>query len=147
MKAWRLARRKFAGLDGSGASLYGGRWNPSGRAVVYSSENLSLALLEIIVHLELALEQLPADYVKIEINVPQELKIETIEALPRTSAAMREIGRRWHEAGRSAALLVPSVIVMEEKNLLLNPAHRDFAKIRSARSRPFRIDEQLLFSA
>ena len=146
MTAWRLARRRFAALDGAGARLYGGRWNPAGSAIVYSSQNLSLALLEIIVHLEVALERLPADYVKIEIDVPDEVQIDTLETLPRSAAAMREIGRRWHDAARSAALLVPSVIVAEEKNLLLNPTHPEFAKIRSARPRPFRIDERLVFS-
>lgn len=144
MKAWRLARRKFAALDGVGASVFGGRWNPPGQTVVYSAENLSLALLEVIVHLELALDWLPPDYVKIELQIPDNVRIEEHASLPRNARAMQEIGRRWRHAGDSVGLFVPSVIVPEEKNLLLNPEHRDFTRIQKARPRPFKIDLRLL---
>ena len=144
MKVWRLARQAFAALNGAGARLYGGRWNRTGQSVVYTSQNLSLAVLEVIVHLELAPELLPPDYVKIEIDVPDELAVERVAALPRTAAAMLELGARWYESGATVALLVPSVIVVEEHNLLVNPGHRDFAKIRSRRPRPFGFDARLL---
>jgi RES domain-containing protein len=144
VKVWRLARRAFAALDGNGARLYGGRWNRAGQSIVYTSQNLSLAVLEVIVHLELAPELIPPDYFKIEIDVPDDVTVDRVEMLPRTAAAMVELGSRWYESGTTATLLVPSVIVNEEFNLLVNPAHRDFAKIRAGRPRPFRLDTRLL---
>jgi RES domain-containing protein len=144
VKVWRLARRAFAALDGTGARLYGGRWNRTGQAVVYTSQNLSLAVLEVIVHLELAPELFPPDYVKIEIDVPDEVAIERVGVVPRTATATLELGARWYARGGTAGLLVPSVIVAEEHNLLLNPGHPDFAKIRSRRPRPFGFDARLL---
>ena len=106
--------------------------------------NLSLAVLEVIVHLELAPELFPPDYVKIEINVPDEVAIERVGVVPRTATATLELGVRWYARGGTVGLLVPSVIVAKEHNLLLNPRHRDFARIRSRRPRPFGFDARLL---
>ena len=144
MRAWRLARRSFAELDGAGARQYGGRWNRRGQAVVYSSEHLSLAVLEMIVHLELALEDFPADYAKIAIEVPDALRIERVQSLPKTAAQAVEIGAHWYDSGRAVGLLVPSVIVPEEHNLLLNPGHPDFERIKARPARLFRFDPRLL---
>jgi RES domain-containing protein len=141
---WRLARRTFAALDGEGARLYGGRWNRVGQPVVYAAQNLSLAILEVIVHLELALELFPPDYVKIEIDIAADIAVERVSMLPHTASAMLELGAQWYEAGKTAVLTVPSVIVTEECNVLLNPGHRDFAKVRRARPRPFRLDTRLV---
>ena len=143
MKVWRLARRPFAALDGLGAHRYGGRWNRPGQAVVYTSQNLSLALLEIVVHLELQAERLPPDYVKIEIEVPDEVACERIERLPEKSLEMVDLGARWYASATTVGLVVPSVIVAEENNLLLNPAHPDFSRLRIASPRPFRLDPRL----
>jgi len=147
VRAWRLARKTFARLDGAGARLFGGRWNRRGQAVVYSAENLSLAVLEVIVHLELALEDFPADYVKIAIEIPDALGIERIETLPRTAAQTLEIGASWYASGTAVGLLVPSVIVPEEHNLLLNPGHPDFQRVKALPARPFRFDPRLLSEA
>jgi RES domain-containing protein len=144
LTVWRLARRALAALDGAGARLYGGRWNRPGQSVVYTAAHLSLALLEVMVHLELPVEWLPPDYVKIEIEIPGDLKVERIDTLPRSARAMLELGTRWCEARTSAVLLVPSIVVVEESNLLLNPAHPDFARIRGARPRPLHFDPRLL---
>ena len=126
------------------ARLYGGRWNRRGQAVVYSSEHLSLAVLEVIVHLELALEDFPADYAKIAIEVPDAVRIERIKTLTRTAAQAVEIGAKWYDSGRAVGLLVRSVIVPEEHNLVLNPGHPDFERIRARPARPFRFDPRLL---
>jgi RES domain-containing protein len=143
VRAWRLARRSFAELDGAGARLYGGRWNRRGQAVVYSSEHLSLAVLEVIVHLELALEDFPADYAKIALEVPDALRIERVQRLPKSAAQAVEIGANWYDSGRAVGLLVPSVIVPEEHNLLLNPGHPDFERITARPARSFRFDPRL----
>ncbi len=147
MRAWRLARKTFARLDGAGARLFGGRWSRRGQTVVYSSENLSLAVLEVIVHLELALEDFPTDYVKIAIEIPDALGIGRIETLPRTAAQTLEIGTSWYDSGTTVALLVPSVIVAEEHNLLLNPGHPDFQQVKALPASAFRFDPRLFGAA
>lgn len=144
MKVWRLTRSEFARLDGTGARLYGGRWNRVGLPVVYASEHLSLALIEIVVHLELPAELLPTDYAKIEIDLPDDVAYEKLERLPASASSMLEAGNRWFEAGVVAALFVPSVIVLEENNVLFNPTHRDFAKVKAQPPRRFTIDQRLL---
>jgi len=133
LRVWRLAHGRFATLDGEGARLYGGRWNPVGRRMVYTSEHLSLALLEVIVHLELPVEMLPPDYVKLEIEVPERLRVDILTSLPKSLAAMVETGRRWLDANGCVALRVPSVILGEENNLLINPSHPDFGEIKVGR--------------
>jgi RES domain-containing protein len=143
VRVWRLARRRLAALDGAGAHLYGGRWNRRGQSVVYCSEHLSLALLEVIVHLELAPEDFPADYVKIAIEVPDGLELDRIESLPRTAARMSEVGAEWYDSAKTVALLVPSVIVPEEHNLLLNPRHPQFERIKPLPPKPFHFDPRL----
>ena len=97
-----------------------------------------------IVHLELALELLPPDCVKIEIDIAADIAVERVSTLPHTATAMLDLGARWYEAGETAVLIVPSVIVTEECNVLLNLGHRNFAKVRRARPRLFRLDTRLV---
>jgi RES domain-containing protein len=144
VRVWRLARRPFAALDGAGARLYGGRWNWPGQAIVYVSEQLSLAVLEVIVHLELSPEDFPPDYVKIEIEIPDALELERVDVSPRTGRLARDIGSGWYASGRTVGLLVPSVVVAEENNLLLNPRHPQFEQIKPSAPKPFRFDPRLL---
>ena len=144
MRFWRLARRHHAALDGEGARRYGGRWNRRGQAVVYGAQNLSLATLEIIVHLEVAIEDFPSDYVKIAFEVPDALLSRRIKTLPQTDEQMRTTGSRWYESADHVALLVPSVVIPEEFNVLLNPAHRNFVQVRVTAPAPFRIDPRLM---
>ncbi|MGD8932614.1 MAG: RES family NAD+ phosphorylase, partial [Chromatiales bacterium] len=110
MKAWRLCRAPFARLDGSGAESKGGRWNSPGRPVVYASKHLSLAILEVLVHLEVDVDELPDDYVSVEIAVPDHLNLEVCRAeiniynLTETRAA----GDKWLTSAQTALFEVPS---------------------------------------
>jgi RES domain-containing protein len=140
MRFWRLARRRFSALDGYGSHLYGGRWNRAGLAVVYCAEHLSLAVLEVLVHLELDPEDFPDDYVKIAIEVPRSIKLDRIESLPSDLEDAKELGSEWIRSGETLGLLVPSVLVHEERNLLLNPEHRDFSRLAILDPQPFRFD-------
>ncbi|MGO9606269.1 MAG: RES family NAD+ phosphorylase [Candidatus Binataceae bacterium] len=143
MRWWRLARRRHAALDGAGARRYGGRWNRPGQSVVYTSQHLSLALLEIIVHLELSPEELPDDYVKIAIEIPDDLKLSRLDQLPQNDDEMLDVGVNWHDSGLTVGLLVPSVIIPEERNLLLNPTQPDFARVESSPPELFKLDQRL----
>jgi RES domain-containing protein len=137
--AWRICRLPYADLSGEGARIYGGRWNSPGRPVVYMAEAAALAVLEVRVHLDLDASLLPADYVLMAIDIDA-LDVETIEPAPPDP---RAFGDAWLASRRSPLLSVPSAIVPESRNLLLNVAHPDTGKARVASVRAFAFDERL----
>lgn len=150
MRVWRLARREHSALDGEGARRAGGRWNSPGIPVVYTASALSLAVLELLVHTDPDL--VPNDLHAFEIDVPDSLpsSLLDISTLPSNwrqipnHPGCRALGDRWLE-GRSQALLgVPSAVVPEELNYLINPAHPDARLIQVVRSRAFSLDRRLL---
>jgi RES domain-containing protein len=146
--AWRLTKARHArhAFDGEGARRYGGRWNSPGTRVVYTAATPSLAVLEILVHLQ-AVAPL-GGYVLIEARLPEEL-IETVARPPSDWRAQpapestRRLGDEWLASGRSMALAVPSVVSPLESLVLLNPAHRDFRRVRLGRPRPYALDPRL----
>ncbi|MCU7804145.1 MAG: RES family NAD+ phosphorylase [Candidatus Thiodiazotropha sp. (ex Lucinoma borealis)] len=145
MRVWRVCRKPFVKLDGSGAGLIGGRWNTPGGPMVYASSHLSLALLEVLVHLELEFDELPDDYVSVEIDIPKQLSIKTISStldlfdLEET----RRLGDLWLSSAESAVLSVPSCVIPQELNYCINPAHADFSLIRTMDVQPFQFDTRL----
>ena len=146
MRVWRLCRKRHAAFDGEGARLAGGRWNRRGTPVVYCSATLSLAVLEYFVNLPGGLA--PPDLVSIAADVPDALSSESLEAgaLPRNwrrypaPEALAELGTRWVREGKTAVLAVPSVVVPQERNYLLNPAHADFKRVLVGKPNPFSLD-------
>jgi len=139
MHSWRLCRAPFADLTGEGARLYGGRWNSSGRPLVYSASSAALAVLEIRVHLDLAPDLVPDDYVLVTIDL-RELPIEIVDRVP---ADPKAFGDQWLEEKRTPVLQVPSAIVPENANILLNPAHPLASGASVAGSRRFEFDRRL----
>jgi RES domain-containing protein len=137
--AWRLCREPLADLVGEGARRYGGRWNTRGRPLVYAASCAALAVLEMRVHLDLMPELLPDDYVLVTIELA-DVTIEEVTELPAEPAVF---GDDWLAERRSAVLQVPSVIVPESANLLLNPAHPSAGQARIIRRRPFAFDPRL----
>lgn len=147
MLLWRICRRRYAASawSGEGARLFGGRWNSPGTSVVYTSTSLALAAIETFVHLEPNLR--PADLVSIAVELSDDLPTSRITpaALPtdwarRRGDSLREFGDGWLRAAETVALYVPSAAIRGEWNVLLNPAHPAFRKIRSERPRPFKFD-------
>jgi RES domain-containing protein len=118
---------------------------------VYTAGHLSLAVLEVLVHVTAA-EDLPADLVAIPADLPDDLPIETvrIEDLPRdwrrtpSRAALADYGTAWLRAARTVALAVPSAVVPVETNYILNPVHSDFGRIVVGRAEPFDLDPRLV---
>lgn len=139
MLAWRLCRAPFADLTGEGARRFGGRWNTPGLPVVYAASSAALAVLEVRVHLDLPPELLPDDYVLLSIELG-ELDIEVVETTPPAPAAF---GDTWLREQRTPILRVPSAIVPESSNLLLNPVHPSAARARVAVIRAFTFDPRL----
>jgi RES domain-containing protein len=150
MRVWRLARRVHSALNGEGARLVGGRWNSPGNAVLYTSATLSLAVLELLVHTDPDL--VPHDLRSFEIEVPDSIKPRVLDpsSLPSNwrnipnHPGCRALGDEWLKKGSSALLAVPSALVPEELNYLINPAHSDASKIRVVRSKSFSFDRRLL---
>lgn len=148
MRVWRLARLVHADLDGEGAQRAGGRWNSPGRPLIYTSRHLSLAALELLVHLDS--DTVPADLAAFEIHVPDDLSRARVDPGELASGwaerldVTRAVGDAWLAAARTAVLMVPSVLVPHEENALVNPAHPDAVGIRVVRSMPFGFDSRLL---
>ena len=147
---WRLvkATRAESAFDGEGAFRFGGRWNSRGHRAVYASSTLSLALLEILVHLDAA-AQVP-DLVALSVRVPL-ADIKTFK--PPTAAKAttspwdlrqtRAWGDSWIEQASSPVLRVPSSIVPMESNFLIHPQHPGFKKYTISAPLPFPIDPRL----
>ncbi|MGI8496265.1 MAG: RES family NAD+ phosphorylase [Gemmatimonadaceae bacterium] len=147
-RIYRICRRSFIALDGRGAFLYGGRWNTPGTAIVYASRTLALAALEALAHF--APDTAPDDLVALTIELPADATItRPAEALPRDWArsldhrACQAAGDLWARAGSALALRVPSAIVPEEENVLLNPLHAQMARVRVVARRDFVFDPRL----
>lgn len=149
MRLWRIASGRHDPLDGEGARRVGGRWNSPGRPVVYASAHASLAVLEKLVWVDP--EDVPDDLLLFEIEIPDDAPLATVEVdrLPDDwaeagSPACISVGDRWLAAGDALALVVPSAVLREERNVLLDPRHPDAARVRVVESRPFAFDLRLL---
>ena len=149
MRTWRLCRRAHAAPDGEGARRYGGRWNLRGTALVYTSASASLAALECFVHLDP--EEAPVDLILTPVDIPpslvvRELRVAALPAdwrdLPAPEALAR-LGTDWARRLESAVFAVPSAVVPEERNYLLNPAHPGFRTITFGAARPFSLDPRM----
>lgn len=148
MVLWRISNHPS--LAGEGALRTSGRWHTRGKRVVYCAQNPAAALLEILVHFEIEIRDLPARYRLLKIEVPDDVRIErvTFGELPgdwseRTDVT-RAIGDTWLARGSTALLSVPSAIVPETFNVLLNPAQQDADRIVIAQTTEHALDLRLL---
>jgi len=148
MRCFRVADARFPLFDATGARLYGGRWNSSGRGVIYAAETYAGAILEVLVHANIG--RIPQTHAVIAIEIPEGMAVEHLSTtdLPgwdsASQAVSRNLGDRWLAEARSAVLMVPSLVTQgREHNVLLNPAHPEFAAIRSSAPEPVVWDERL----
>ncbi len=153
MIVFRLTLAKYVdtAFTGEGARRVGSRWTPIGYPAVYAASSVALAVLETLVHADLSV--MPSHRV-IQVDIPDTLAITTIEdpTLPLNwretppAAALQSIGKAWLDAAETAVLKVPSVIVPQEFNYLLNPGHPDFKQLSIGTGSTFDIDPRLLES-
>lgn len=148
---WRIVKTKYAAqaFDGEGARLYGGRWNSPGVRMVYTSENLALAALEILTHL--GKSGLLASYSRCAVHFDESLITPLDRSLLpadwRTYPAPPELqllGDTWVADSTSVVLEVPSVLIETESNYLINPLHPDFSTLVIDRPEPFDFDSRLI---
>ena len=142
MRLFRMARRRFADdLSGTGARLAGGRWNSVGNSVLYTSMSISLALCEYLVNSKI--KQSPADMCVITIEAPDDsLKTVSDPALLESRILTIDAGDKWIRSGETLCLKVPSKVVPLEFNVLVNPSHQMFGKIKVISIDGFSFDER-----
>ena len=148
MFLWRVSNH--ASLAGDGGLRASGRWHTRGKRVVYCAENPAAALLEILVHFEIEIRDLPARHRLLKLNVPDELHVGRVSPTDLGSdwiddaLATRAIGDTWLTRATTPLLAVPSAVVPETSNVLLNPAHPDAKRIVVVQSTDHVIDPRLV---
>ena len=147
-QAFRISDGRFDPFSAIGASLVGGRWNSPGDGVIYASRTFAGAMLECLAHAGIG--RIPKTHVSIEISIAGTVSAEwhDVDSLPagwdhRDLRVARAFGNEWIRAGRTAVLVVPSVVARRESNVLLNPKHADFKNVIAGRPEPVIWDARL----
>jgi len=148
MQIYRLADSRHPVWSGTGAMLVGGRFNSPGRPVIYGALSFAGAMLEVLVHARIG--KVPRHHVWVQTEVPNTVSIERIDVDnlvrgwdgPDLKIA-RAVGDRWIEEGKSAVLIVPSVVARAEFNTLVNPVHPDAKHLLITEPQPVVWDERL----
>ncbi|WP_046755070.1 RES family NAD+ phosphorylase [Kordia jejudonensis] len=142
------AKRKNELLSGIGAEKIGGRWNEIGTRAIYTSQHISLSYLEVVMHLDIT-EDLPSDRILVHIEIPDDVSVFELKKLPKNwntfpyNSKTQEIFTKFVEYNKQAVLKVPSAIVRDEFNYILNPRHVDFPKIKVVKVQKFAFDSRL----
>lgn len=133
-----------------GARQYPGRWNHAGTAVVYAAGSLSLMLLEALAHFDT--DTAPPRFVFFEVEIPDDVAVRRVterelhknwRSWPHPKGT-RDLGTAWAESGTTAILIVPSALVPQEDNVILNPGHGDFKRLRIGAAQPIQLDTRLV---
>lgn len=150
LSAWRIVQARHAAqaFTGEGARLYGGRWNSPGVPLIYTAQSRSLAALELLVHLEAP--HLLRSYLLFEVlfeesvvstlapaDFPAEWRDDPIPI------GTQRAGDRWAQSAASPVLRVPSVLIPQESNFLLNPLHPGFTAMEIREPMAFAFDSRL----
>src|SRR6478609_762267 len=150
MEVFRLSRAIYTTtLSGKGAAIKGARWNSIGVEMIYTASNRSLAMAEVAVHFTMA--TLPADYVMTTIFIPDDISLQkqNINDLPKDwnafphPASTQAIGDRFIGNGKYCVLQIPSVVTQGDFNLLINPNHAEFSKIKMILTEKFPFDKRI----
>jgi RES domain-containing protein len=151
LEAWRICKPKYtpSAFDGEGASRSPGRWNHRGQRLVYAADTQSLALLELLVHSSMNLVKLYCiipcwfDEGLVETLDPSSLPVGWRTMVDPSWAPLQDIGGDWINSMRSAVLRVPTAIVPNQLNYLINPRHPDFTKIKIGTAIDYQPDPRL----
>ena len=148
MVLWRISNHDS--LNAAGGLRSEGRWHPLGYPVVYCAQAPAAALLEMLVRLGLSMARAPVMYRLLRIDAPDDIAVDSVDrgelpddwTIDRGRTQM--LGNVWLASGRTAMLLVPSAIVPETWNVLLNPSHRDAARVRVTSATEHELDSRFL---
>lgn len=148
MIVYRITNEAYKNdISGNGAALYGSRWNSKGIHLLYTSQFISLSILESLVHLKK--DEIPPTQYLLHIEFPDEKKIAEV--------SYKKMKKKWHEESEytqwigdqfmqnkeGLVLKVPSAIVPQENNFLLNPLHAEFKKVKIISSELLQLDKRL----
>jgi RES domain-containing protein len=131
---WRVSN--YATLDGVGGTYVGGRWHTKGHPIIYCSEDPSTALLETLVHMEIDSEDRPQTFQVLKIQSSATLTVERMNVKklssdwPANLVLTKSIGDNWLQSRKSLLFDVPSVLIPERRNFLINPLHPEMKKLR-----------------
>jgi len=148
MILWRISNH--ADLSGVGGLYAPARWHTRGHPIVYLAESPSSALLEALVHLEMERDDLPATYQLLKLEAEEGIPCDSValETLPEhwkdSEAITRMIGDEWLRLRRTALLRVPSAVMPETWNWLLNPRHSGASRVKILTTGTYRHDSRLL---
>jgi RES domain-containing protein len=148
MTLYRIVRCNYADLSGTGSRLYGGRWNGEGRLMVYLASSRSLAMLESLAHLSAT--NLPDNYCLMIIEAPDDFIEISLQSLPQgwkefpEPNSLKHFGNDFLLENKHLFLKVPSAIISEEHNYLMNPLHPKANEVKIISSLPFRFDPRLI---
>jgi len=148
MILWRISNHST--LDGAGGLSAPGRWHSVGQRIVYCALNPATALLEVLVHAKIDIEDVPVNFRYLEIDAPDTVAMEAMDTRAlgeswRTDlTTTRRAGDQWLRSARTALLQVPSVIVPATWNILMNPLHPESGQVRIIRDHSHSIDLRLL---
>ncbi len=150
MEAYRLSREIYAfTLSGKGAALKGARWNSIGVEIIYTANNRSLAMAEVAVHFTLA--TLPTDYMMVTIHIPDDISLQKINVsdlptdwntFPHPSTT-QAIGDQFIADNKFCVLQIPSAVTQGDYNLLFNPNHPNFKRIKIIDTHKFPFDKRI----
>jgi RES domain-containing protein len=151
MVVYRIAKSAHArDLSGTGPRLYGGRWNPKGGSVIYTSESRALAALEFYVHLSRAVILPGLSVVAIEIPDSVSRKEIAVTDLPRdwrtylAPSELAAVGAEWVRSRESLLLRVPSAVMPPERNILINPVHPEMQEVQIIEIEEYALDQRLI---
>lgn len=151
---WRIATEAptypASDLSGTGAKISGGRWNSAGVPLVYCAGSVSLAVLETLSHFQTG--DLPYNRCIVRVDIPVDVWSRRIELAPLPGGwdviphgiSSCASGDAWVASMASALLVVPSAIVPEDRNVLINPVHPDSLRIKATTVRKWMYDPRLL---
>lgn len=149
MTIYRITNSIFKDdISGQGAKMFGGRWNIPGHPALYSSEHVSLCVLEMLVNISLPESQV--NYHLLQLNIPDGVEpVMIAQKKLKTNWQddehyTRFIGTEFLKNEQSLLLKIPSAVISEEYNYLLNPLHKEFKKVTISNSYPFKFDKRLL---
>jgi RES domain-containing protein len=150
MQVYRLSREKFANtLSGKGAAIKGARWNSAGVEIIYTASNRSLAMAEVAVHFTLA--TLPIDYMMTTIFIPDDIPLQRLQLtdLPKDWNAFphpqntQTIGDTFINNNKYCILEIPSAVTQGDFNIVINPHHIDFTRIKILSNEKFPFDKRI----
>lgn len=149
MIVFRLSQEKYKeDLSGIGAELHGGRWNSKGRRLIYTGESRALCTTEIAVHTPLGI--IPVNYFLQTIDIPDSEILEldktkldsNWKAFPHVNST-KLIGNNFIDNSHALILKVPSAVIQDDYNFLINPSHKNFKKVKMISVEEFGFDKRL----